>query len=146
MRVGLAADHGGFELKARLAAALGEDGFEIVDFGASTLDPGDDYPDFVVPLARAVAEGRLERAIAICGSGVGASVVANKVPGVRAGLCHDHYSAHQGVEDDAMNVLCLGARVIGFELARDLARVFLAARYRGEERHARRLRKVQALE
>lgn len=146
MRVGLAADHGGFELKARLAEELPRDGSEIVDFGASTLDPNDDYPDFVIPLARAVAAGEVERGIAICGSGVGASIAANKVPGVRAGLCHDHYSARQGVEDDAMNVLCLGGRVIGFELARDLAQAFLRAGYRGEERHERRLLKITALE
>jgi ribose 5-phosphate isomerase B len=146
MRVGLACDHGGFELKQFLYALLHDSGFEVLDFGAGSLQPDDDYPDTVVPLARAVAAGEVERGIAICGSGVGASVAANKVPGVRAGLCHDHYSAHQGVEHDDMNLLCLGARVIGVETAREIAKAFLAARFSGEERHRRRLGKIQALE
>lgn len=146
MRVGLACDHGGFELKQALTRLLERSGFEIRDFGADSSQPDDDYPDYVVPLARAVASGEVERGIAICGSGVGASIAANKIPGVRAGLCHDHYSAHQGVEHDAMNLLCLGARVIGFETARELTETFLAAGFSGEARHARRLRKIEDLE
>jgi ribose 5-phosphate isomerase B len=146
MKIGLAADHGGFELKQMLAARLRAEGHEIADFGPTSLDPGDDYPDFVIPLARALAAGRIERGIVACGSGVGASVAANKVRGVRAGLCHDHYSAHQGVEHDDMNVLCLGGRVIGVEAAWDAAQAFAAARFSGEERHRRRLAKVKAIE
>jgi len=146
MRVGLACDHGGFELKQFLHASLRDSGFTVLDLGAGSLQPDDDYPDYIVPLARVVASGEVERGIAICGSGVGASIAANKIPGVRAGLCHDHYSAHQGVEHDAMNLLCLGARVIGVETARDVAKAFLAARFGGEERHLRRLRKIEALE
>jgi ribose 5-phosphate isomerase B len=117
-----------------------------VDFGAHCLDPGDDYPDFVIPLARAVAAGEIERGVAICGSGVGASIAANKVPGVRAGLIHDVFSAHQGVEDDDMNVFCLGGKVIGSALAWELLQKFLAARFTGAPRHVRRVEKVQALE
>jgi ribose 5-phosphate isomerase B len=146
MRVGIAADHGGFELKEQLAASLRTSGFDVVDFGAARLSSGDDYPDFVVPLARAVARGEVERGVAVCGSGVGASIAANKVPGVRAGLIHDSFSAHQGVEDDNMNVLCLGGRVIGPLLAEELIRIFLSARFSGAERHERRLAKVAALE
>lgn len=146
MRVGLAADHGGFELKERLRALLETGGHAVVDFGARRLDPHDDYPDHVVPLARAVAAGDVERGIAVCGSGVGACVAANKVAGVRAALITDTFSAHQGVEDDAMNLLCLGGRVTGFALAGELVQAFLAARYLGAERFARRLAKVAALE
>ncbi len=146
MRVGIAADHGGFGLKQEMAAWLRASGHEVVDFGALRLDPSDDYPDFIVPLARAVAAGAVERGIALCGSGVGAAVAANKVPGVRAGLIHDPFSAHQGVEDDDMNVFCLGGRVIGPSLARELVAAFLAARFSGAARHQRRLAKVQALE
>ena len=146
MRVGLACDHGGFELKESLITLLRAVGFEVLDFGADSSQPDDDYPDYVVPLARAVASGEVERGIAICGSGVGASIAANKIRGVRAGLCHDQYSAHQGVEHDAMNLLCLGARVIGLETARELAETFLAASFSGEERHLRRLRKIEDLE
>jgi len=146
MRVGIAADHGGFELKKRLVAVLSADGHEVVDFGADSLVPGDDYPDFVIPLARAVAAGEVERGIAVCGSGVGACVAANKIPGVRAALVTDAFSAHQGVEDDEMNVICLGGRVVGFELALDLVRTFLAARPKPEERFKRRLKKIAALE
>jgi ribose 5-phosphate isomerase B len=146
MRIGVAADHGGLDLKARLAQELRQSGHQIVDFGAGAVQPDDDYPDYVVPLARAVAGGEVERGIAICGSGVGASVAANKVPGVRAGLIGDVYSARQGVEDDDMNVICLGGRVVGYELARDYVQAFLAARFRGEERFRRRLGKVAALE
>ena len=146
MRIGIAADHGGYELKADLTAALKAAGHEVTDFGAHRMDASDDYPDFVAPLARAVANGEVTRGLAICGSGVGASVAANKVPGVRAALITDAYSAHQGVEHDDVNVMCLGARVIGPALAHDLVFAFLAARFTGEERHARRLAKVAALE
>jgi ribose 5-phosphate isomerase B len=146
MRVGLATDHGGFDLKERIDEALRGAGYEVVDFGAYNLVPDDDYPDFVVPLARAVAEGRVTRGIAICGSGVGASVAANKIPGVRAGLVHDIFSAHQGVEDDNMNMICLGGRVVGYALAWELVQSFLMAHYRAAERFERRLAKVKALE
>ncbi len=146
MRLGLAADHGGFELKERLAAALKEAGYEVVDFGSHELAPEDDYPDFVVPLARAVARGEVERGVAICGSGVGACVAANKVPGVRAALIMDPFSAHQGVEDDDMNIMCLGGRVTGWALAWDLLQTFLRARFQGAPRFKRRLGKVAELE
>jgi ribose 5-phosphate isomerase B len=146
MRIGIAGDHGGFELKERLAALLREGGHQVIDFGPAALDPGDDYPDFIIPLARAVAAGEAERGIAICGSGVGACIAADKVAGVRAALVHDIFSAHQGVEDDDMNLLCLGGRVVGFALAWDLVRAFLSARFIGAERHTRRLRKVTELE
>ena len=146
MRVGIAADHGGFALKEQLAESLRGSGYEVVDFGAHQLNPEDDYPDFVIPLARAVAAGQVERGVAICGSGVGASVAANKVAGVRAGLIHDVFSAHQGVEDDNMNVFCLGERVIGPSLAWELIETFLTAHFSGAPRHERRLAKVQALE
>jgi len=146
MRIGLAADHGGFAMKERMAADLRDAGFEVTDFGARDLDPGDDYPDFVVPLARAIAGGSLERGIALCSSGVGASIAANKVAGVRAALIHDAYSAHQGVEDDDMNVLCLGSQVVGYAVALELVRAFLAASFSGAARHRRRLAKVAALE
>jgi ribose 5-phosphate isomerase B len=146
MRVGIATDHGGFGLKEDLAAHLREAGHEVVDVGAYSLDPGDDYPDFVIPLAQAVAGGKVDRGVAVCGSGVGASICANKIPGVRAGLVQDHYSARQGVEHDDMNILCMGGRVVGLEVARDLADAFLAAGFSGSERHIRRLRKVAALE
>jgi ribose 5-phosphate isomerase B len=143
--VALGADHGGFSLKNELSARLRER-YEIVDLGAYTFDPGDDYPDFAEAVAREVASGRAERGILICGSGVGACIAANKVPGIRACLCHDVYSAHQGVEHDDMNILCLGARVIGLELAAELATAFLDARFSGEERHRRRLKKILAME
>ncbi len=146
MRIGLAADHGGFELKMEIAAALKQAGHEVVDFGAQALTPDDDYPDFVGPLAQAVARREVERGLAFCGSGVGASIAANKVIGVRAGLIHDTFSAHQGVEDDNMNLLCLGGRVIGASLAWELIEAFLAARFSGAARHERRLAKVAALE
>jgi ribose 5-phosphate isomerase B len=146
MRIGIAADHAGFGLKNELAKALSKSGHEIVDFGPSSLNPEDDYPDYVVPLARSVANGEVERGIAICGSGVGACVTANKVKGVRAALVHDVFSAHQGVEDDDMNVICFGARVLGQALAWDLTEAFLAARFNNAERHQRRLKKVTALE
>ena len=146
MRVGIAADHGGFTLKGEVADLLRASGHDVVDFGAHELTPGDDYPDFIIPLARAVAAGKVERGVALCGSGVGASIAANKVPGVRAGLIHDVFSAHQGVEDDDMNVFCLGAKVIGSALALELIETFLTAHFSGAPRHRRRLAKVKALE
>jgi triosephosphate isomerase len=146
MRVGLAADHGGFPLKGLVATSLRASGYEVVDFGADHPDPADDYPDFIVPVARAVAARQVDRAVAICGSGVGASIAANKVFGVRAGLIHDVFSARQGVEDDDMNVMCLGGKVIGAALALELIETFLAAHFSGAERHRRRLAKVHALE
>ena len=146
MRVGIAADHGGFELKVYLTAALKAAGYEVVDFGAHELVTGDDYPDFVVPMARAVAKSEVTRGLAICGSGVGAGVAANKVPGVRAALIMDPFSAHQGVEDDDMNVMCLGGRVTGHALAWDLVQTFLSARFKAAERFKRRLAKILELE
>ena len=146
MRIGIAADHGGFDLKGRIVADLKASGHEVVDFGAHELMPEDDYPDLVVPMARAVARGDVERGVAICGSGVGACVVANKIPNVRAALITDVFSAHQGVEDDDMNVICLGARVIGRALAWDLIQTFINACFKGSERFRRRLEKVAALE
>jgi ribose 5-phosphate isomerase B len=146
MRVGIATDHGGFGLKEELVNQLRVAGHEVVDFGAATLSHGDDYPDYVFPLARAVVGGKVERGIAICGSGVGASVCANKVQGVRAALIHDHFSAQQGVEDDHMNVLCMGGRTVGPAVAWDLVQAFLQAKYSQEERHLRRLAKVYAVE
>ena len=146
MRVAIAADHGGFELKVYLTGALKAAGYEVVDFGAHELVPEDDYPDFVVPMARAVASGEVIRGLAICGSGVGACVAANKVPGVRAALITDPYSAHQGVEDDNMNLMCLGGRVTGQALAWDLVQTSLNARFKGDERFKRRLAKIAKLE
>ena len=146
MRVGIATDHGGFALKEDLLARLRGAGHEIVDFGAHAFDPGDDYPDFVIPLAEAVSAGTVERGVAVCGSGVGASVCANKVAGVRAGLVHDHFSARQGVEDDHMNIICLGGRTLGASVAWDLVDAFLTAEFSQEERHLRRLGKVASLE
>jgi ribose 5-phosphate isomerase B len=145
-RIGVAADHGGFELKEYLAGMLREADDEVVDFGDGQPKPDDDYPDFVVPLARAVARGEVDRGVAICGSGVGACVAANKVPGVRACLIHEYFSAHQGVEDDDMNVICLGGHVVGSAVAWELVRTFLQARFSGAERHRRRLAKVASLE
>jgi ribose 5-phosphate isomerase B len=146
MRIGIAADHGGYALKERLIASLTEQGHQVKDFGARRLDSADDYPDFVVPLACAVASGEVERGVAICSSGVGASIAANKVAGVRAALIHDDFSARQGVEDDDLNVICLGSRVVDFPRARDLVNRFLEARFSGAERHRRRLAKVAELE
>ena len=146
MRLGIAADHGGFTLKSDIIERLRSDGHEVEDFGAFQLDPADDYPDFVIPLARAVAAQQVERGIAICGSGVGACIAANKIPRIRAGLIHDSFSAHQGVEDDDMNLLCLGARVCGPALAAELIRIYLAANFSGAARHQRRLAKLRALE
>jgi len=146
MNIGLAADHGGFELKEKIKTYLKDNGHKVHDFGAFEYDKQDDYPDFIIPMARSVAEGNIERGIAVCGSGVGASVAANKIAGVRAALIHEGFSAHQGVEDDNINVLCLGGRVIGSELAFELIVTFLKARFSGAERHIRRLLKVNALE
>ena len=146
MKLGIAADHGGFVLKEAIKQSLIAAGHDVVDFGANVLDNADDYPDFVVPLARAVAAGTCERGVAICGSGVGASIAANKVAGVRAALVVDGFSAHQGVEDDDMNLICLGGRVVGNKLAEELIFAFIKATYIGGERHRRRLVKVSKLE
>ena len=146
MRVGIATDHGGFGLKEDLVAQLRAAGHDVVDFGADKLSPDDDYPDFVVPLAEAVAAGTVERGVAVCGSGVGASICANKVPGVRAALIQDHFSAGQGVEDDHMNIICIGGRTMGPGVAWDLVQTFLAAEFSQAPRHLRRLSKVAFLE
>jgi len=146
MRIGIAADHGGYGLKQDLRGRLAAAGHDVIDFGAKRLEPGDDYPDFVTPLARAVASATVERGVAVCGSGVGASVCANKIPGVRAALINDHFSARQGVEDDHMNIICLGGRVMGTMVAWDLVETFLAAEFSQAERHLRRLSKVAGLE
>ena len=146
IRIGIATDHGGFHLKDSLVARLRAAGHDVVDFGARKLNDGDDYPDFVIPLAHAVAGRDVERGIALCGSGVGASVCANKVAGVRAALIQDHFSARQGVEDDHMNVLCLGGRTTGAEVAWDLVQTFLSSEASRADRHLRRLAKVAALE
>ena len=146
MRVGMAADHAGFGLKEELVSRIRSAGHEVVDFGAYNLDPTDDYPDYVVPLSQAVAAGTVDRGVAICGSGVGASVCANKIRGVRACLIHDHFSAKQGVEDDHMSILCMGGRTVGPEVAWDLVETFLAAKFSQAERHLRRLAKVAFLE
>ena len=146
MNIGIAADHAGFDLKKRLTACLKAEGHKVSDFGDREPIPTDDYPDFVAPLAQAVADRKVSRGIAICGSGVGASVAANKVAGVRAGLIGDCFSARQGVEDDDMNVLCLGAGVTGPDLALVLVRMFLNARFKRADRFRRRLKKVAALD
>jgi len=146
MRIGIATDHGGFSLKEDLRAKLAAAGHDVVDFGSWSLDPADDYPDFVAPLARAVASGKVERGIAVCGSGVGASICANKVRGAHAALINDHFSARQGVEDDHMNMICLGGRVMGPMVAWDLVETFLASSFSQAERHLRRLNKVAAVE
>jgi ribose 5-phosphate isomerase B len=146
MRLGIATDHGGFGLKEELVAHLRSAGHELVDFGAYELTLDDDYPDFVIPLARAVAAGTVERGIAVCGSGVGASVCANKIPGIRAALVGDHFSARQGVEDDHMNIICMGGRTMGAYAAWDILEAFLAAEFSQAPRHLRRLAKVAALE
>ena len=146
MRIGIAADHGGFTMKDRVAAALRQAGHEVLDFGADRFNPDDDYPDYVLPLATRVANGEIDRGIAICSSGVGASIAANKIAGARAALIHDSYSAHQGVEDDDMNILCLGSLVVGYAQAWELIQTFLKARFSGAERHCRRLAKIAAAE
>jgi ribose 5-phosphate isomerase B len=146
MRIGIATDHGGFRLKEELVARLKAAGHDVVDFGAYQLRPDDDYPDFVIPLGQAVAARTIDRGVAVCGSGVGASVCANKIRGVRACLIEDHFSARQGVEDDDLNLICLGGRIEGPELAWDLVQAFLAATFTRADRHIRRLRKVAHLE
>ena len=142
MRIAVGADHAGYVLKSEVVEMLEAQGHDVVDVGPHELDPLDDYPDFAKLLAQRVAAQESERGIMVCGSGVGASVAANKVRGVRAAMCHDTYSAHQGVEHDDMNVLCLGARIVGGALASELVNAFVAARFSGEERHQRRLNKV----
>ena len=146
MRIAFACDHAGWPLRDRIFREIVAEGHELVDCGSTQMVPGDDYPDAAAAVARAILEDRADRAVLVCGSGVGAGVAASKVHGIRAAMCHDSFSARQGVEDDDMNVLCLGARVIGEELAAVLVRDFLGARFSGLERHRRRLGKVQAME
>ncbi|MEM6698682.1 MAG: RpiB/LacA/LacB family sugar-phosphate isomerase [Bacteroidota bacterium] len=146
MKIGLAADHGGFALKEQIATWIKKYGHEVQDFGALTYDAQDDYPDFIIPLAQAVAKGEVNRGIAVCGSGVGAAIAANKVKGAKASVITDAYSAAQGVEHDAMNVMCLGGRITGIAVAEQLVKNYLEAQYTGEERHDRRLGKVEDLE
>ena len=146
MRIALGSDHAGFEMKQFVSQQLREWGHDVHDAGPSTYDPTDDYPDFALLVATAIAGGTADRGVLVCGSGVGASIAANKVPGVRAAMCHDTYSAHQGVEHDDMNVLCMGARIIGVELAREILKSFLGATFTEEERHVRRLNKVKEIE
>jgi len=146
MLLGIAADHGGYELKDYLAGKLREDGHEVRDFGDRTKTDDDDYPDFIVPLARAVSSGMVSRGVGICGSGVGATIAANKISGIRACLIHEHFSAHQGVEDDDLNMMCLGGLVLGPATALELVRTFLAAKFSGKERHLRRLAQITDLE
>jgi ribose 5-phosphate isomerase B len=146
MKIGIATDHGGFSLKEELVTHLREKGHEIVDFGAMEFNPDDDYPDFVIPLAEAVAAGKVERGIALCGSGVGASICANKIHGIRAALIYDHFSAKQGVEDDHMNILCIGGRTVGPAIAWDLVQTYLDATFSNDPRHLRRLKRVASLE
>ena len=146
MKIAIGADHAGYVAKEPVKALLESQGHEVVDVGAHEMDPSDDYPDIAKVLADTVANGDVDRGIMLCGSGVGASVAANKVRGVRASVCHDTYSAHQGVEHDDMNVLCMGARIIGEELVKEIAGSFASARFSGEERHQRRLDKVLKME
>lgn len=146
MKIGIAADHGGFELKNLLKQRLTDLKYEVIDFGNNELDPNDDFPDYVIPLANAVVENKIDRGIAVCGSGIGATIAANKIHGTRAGLVHDCFSAHQGVEDDNMNIICFGGRVIGAEAAWEITRTFLNARFSGIERHKRRLHKIYVVE
>jgi ribose 5-phosphate isomerase B len=146
MKIAIAADHAGYTLKQTVVKDLEETGHEVIDVGTHRPEESDDYPDFVQLACEAVRQRRAERAVIVCGSGVGAAIAANKFPGIRAGLCHDHYSAHQGVEHDDMNVLCLGARIIGEALAREIIRAFIAAEFSGDQRHVRRVNKIKALE
>lgn len=146
MNIAVGCDHAGFALKDHVIGVIRAVGHSVVDCGATSLVPDDDYPDYAKAVAQAVLAGRAERGVIVCGSGVGVSVAANKVPGIRAAMCHDTFSARQGVEDDSMNVLCLGARVIGPELASDVVRAFLGARFSGAARHERRLKKVLQIE
>lgn len=145
-KIGLAADHGGYELKKFLSDRLESNGYDITDFGNLKYDKEDDYPDFVIPMAKEIASGKLEKAIALCGSGVGACIAANKIKGVRACLITDTFSAHQGVEDDNMNFICLGGRITGSHLALEIVNCFLMAKFSGEERHNRRLAKISSVE
>lgn len=146
IKIGICADHGGFELKEKIKSFLAENQFEPVDYGATELNNSDDFPDFVIPLAKAVASKEVFRGIAICGSGVGACIAANKIPNIRAALITEHFSAHQGVEDDDMNLICLGGRITGYAVAEELVLAFLNAKFIGAERHLRRLAKIQNLE
>ena len=146
MKIAIAADHGGFVIKAELSQLLKATGHEVMDLGAHEVDPSDDYPDYARYVGQAIQHGHADRGILLCGSGVGACVAANKLKGVRAGLCHDGYSAHQGVEHDDINVLCLGARIVGGALAQELVTAFISARFTNEERYVRRLDKVKAIE
>lgn len=145
-KIGICTDHGGYELKQQIQQFLIDQGYEVVDFGAFDLDPKDDFPDFVIPLARAVGSGEVERGIAVCGSGVGACIAGNKIKNVRACMVMDTYSAAQGVEHDDMNMICLGGRIIGIALAQELVKAFLAAEYAAQERQLRRMGKIAALE
>ncbi|HVP66035.1 MAG TPA: ribose 5-phosphate isomerase B [Anaeromyxobacteraceae bacterium] len=146
MRLVIGSDHAGFELKQELIGFLKQQGHEVLDVGTMSAEPSVDYPDYAEKVGLAVLDGRADRGVLLCGSGVGAAVAANKLPGIRAGLCHDSYAAHQGAEHDDMNVLVMGGLIVGRELAFELVRAYLAARYTGEERHQRRLDKVRALE
>lgn len=146
MHIAIAGDHNGFTMKNDLVSHLAHAGHQIIDLGPNELDTSDDYPDYALAVANAIVSGKAERGILVCGSGVGASVAANKISGIRASVCHDTYSAHQGVEHDDMNVLCLGARIIGLEAAREAVNAFVAGRFTGEERHLRRLEKVRSME
>jgi ribose 5-phosphate isomerase B len=146
MKIAVGTDHGGYPLKERMVSSIEKAGHTVIDCGAAAMDPGDDYPVFAERVALAVQSGAADRGLVLCGSGVGASVAANKVRGVRAALCHDTFSAHQGVEDDDMNVLCIGARVVGPSLAAELVETFLRAKFSGAERHRRRLEMVRALD
>lgn len=146
MKVAIAADHGGYDLKQALIEEARSAGHEVLDLGAHQYEPTDDYPDYARYVCQAIQHGQADRGVILCGSGVGAAIAANKHRGVRASVCHDTYSAGQGVEHDDMNVLCLGARVVGIEVARQLIRAFLAAHFKTEERFQRRLEKVQAIE
>jgi ribose 5-phosphate isomerase B len=145
MKIGIAADHGGYQMKQKIYILLGAIGHQVVDFGNVSYDRDDDYPDFAIPLARAVATGIVERGVLLCGSGVGASIAANKIEGVRAAVCHDDFSARQGVEDDNMNILCLGGLTTGIAVAWNCVKSFLAAKFSGTERQRRRLAKVSAI-
>ena len=146
MKIGIAADHGGYELKNIIQSFLKDEGYEVKDYGAFKLDTADDYPDFIIPLAQSVATKEVARGVAVCGSGVGAAIAANKIACVRAALINDNFSAHQGVEDDNMNLICLGGRVTGFAAAQELIMAFLKAEFSGLERHKRRLKKIEVLE
>jgi ribose 5-phosphate isomerase B len=146
MKVGIASDHGGFDLKQVISNMLSESGYDVKDYGNMVKDDEDDFPDYIFPLASAVASGEIERGIAFCGSGVGAAIAANKVSGIRASLVTDHFSAHQGVEDDDMNLLCLGGRVTGISVAKEIVKAFLDARFSGGEKYVRRLDKIRRME